>query len=347
VKARTVILVAAGVIAIVAVRLHRSSPKNSELDLAPGEGARETTSVPGREAPAPSGRIDSVEVVAPDQMTTRTDPATAVEAKVPAEQAATPALEPRLEKVRLGSLHDRLDAIRSLPEQLPTETCDGLISLLLSPLPADVQGGGEFVVRNDIMAALVRQRSISPNTVAGLISLLERRGENEVLRDYALQHLSLIYEREDAVPLRSTLRPVLFAMLQEPTGTLAGTSLLALQRLIDTDPDLPADRLRAEALRLAAEPGIGAANRTAAYQVCGLMGIHEALPSMRRDAQLSACIPLQVAAIAGLGALGGGIDRQLLASIDTTSVSVLGVAVTAAARRLEVAGSTTANGVEQ
>jgi len=87
--------------------------------------------------------------------------------------------------------------------------------------------------------------------------------------------------------------------------------LLALHELSTLDASIDTAAVQAAALSMAGDASSSALCRIAALQVCGRLGVSEALPIAERLAQRSDHVPLQISAIAGLGHLGGSNELTL------------------------------------
>ena len=137
-----------------------------------------------------------------------------------------------------------------------------------------------------------------------MIATWRDRTNHEFVRNFAVQHLER-YAREcvvrgtwdpdssDAADVRAALEE---AVLE--TGTsVGGAALLALARLSEIDPDVDRARLGARASSLVSDSTVPAANRASAAQVCGLLRVRSALPSLRSlAADPSAPTPLRLVA---------------------------------------------------
>lgn len=137
-----------------------------------------------------------------------------------------------------------------------------------------------------------------------MIATWRDRTNHELVRNFAVQHLER-YAREcvvrgtwdpasaDAADVRAALEE---AVLE--TGTsVGGAALLALARLSEIDPHVDRARLGTRASSLVSAPSAPAANRASAAQVCGLLRVRSALPTLRSlSSDSSVPTPLRLAA---------------------------------------------------
>ena len=137
-----------------------------------------------------------------------------------------------------------------------------------------------------------------------MIATWRDRTNHEFVRNFAVQHLER-YAREcvvrgtwdpasaDAADVRAALEE---AVLE--TGTsVGGAALLALARLSEIDPHVDRTRLGARASSLVSDTSVPAANRASAAQVCDLLRVRSALPTLRSLASdPSVPTPLRLAA---------------------------------------------------
>jgi hypothetical protein len=167
----------------------------------------------------------------------------------------------------------------------------------------------------DAMLERLHDMEPLPEGVADFfVELYRDANQDEAVRDYALQHMGPLYERLLALPDREadrgTLRNEMWSAAASGEGTYGGTALLALAHLGDQTPDIDRDRLRAEALRLAAEGD--APSRIAALSLCARLDAAEVLPAARLAVEDRTNLPLRMAALNALARLGGDDDLARL-----------------------------------
>ena len=122
--------------------------------------------------------------------------------------------------------------------------------------------------------------------------------ENLELANSAAVSASQLAEEE-------TIRRVLHEALKEVDSSIAGTALLGLSQLAQDHPGFDRQQIAAAALKLAGEGAAGELTRITALQVCGRLGLKEALPVVSQVAKEGETMALRISAVAALGVLGG------------------------------------------
>jgi hypothetical protein len=214
---------------------------------------------------------------------------------------------------------ERYAAVAALSSKLTPEEIEALYEfLIIPPMPDEEELSLQRALKNAVLNTLRYQESPPPGFTDFSIRLYRDKRQDIVMRDYVLQHLSFWHQRVDRADQQKIER-VTWAALQECDSSIAGTALLALQRLSRIAPEtlafrdsLDRARIARAALQLAVSDQTGELSRITALQVCANMGVSEVLPSTLRLAQTADSIPLRVSAIAALGALGGTEARLLL-----------------------------------
>ncbi|MDP0494656.1 MAG: hypothetical protein Q7Q73_00480 [Verrucomicrobiota bacterium JB024] len=169
-------------------------------------------------------------------------------------------------------------------------------------------------LKNDIMTYLRDHDESDERYLNALSSLFLEPDQNIVIRDYALQHLSVWAEQGDGA---EKVIPLLWKGSQETDGTIAGTSLLALERLdragLFQDPD---EDIAEMAFAVVSDPSFSTASRASALQVLSRFNAQSA--QLRAVEILQASSPqdamLQVSAIGVLKNAGTDSEYQQLLS---------------------------------
>lgn len=191
-------------------------------------------------------------------------------------------------------------------------------------------------LKNDVLNVLCAQPGEEEATAAMLRALHTDPTQDPGLRDYALQHLATLTEREPDLGWEAH-----WAAVEGNDPALAATALIHLAGLDRAGALGSSDRerLKAAALRLASDSSAKDPARTTAIQLCGRLGLTEARTlanDLARDAR--AGIPLRIAAIATLGDLGGDADAHAyLTALATGSERRLRVPADSALRRFALA----------
>jgi hypothetical protein len=206
----------------------------------------------------------------------------------------------------------RFRALNSLGTNLSGDELGVVYAVLLSkPSDKTKRASQDRVFKNELMNKLRHQESPPAGLTDVLIQIHLDKDQDEVLRDYALQHLAAWHERADSSG-KNRIRQTLWSALAETQSSIAGTALLALSRLAGEDPELKPDRIAEAALRLAGSEECGELARITALQVCSRMGKREILPVAMRLAETASSIPLRVSAIAAVADLGGQQAKPFL-----------------------------------
>jgi hypothetical protein len=232
-------------------------------------------------------------------------------------------------------------AVRGLTFPLTMDEKDAIYGFLQTRHAEDGEQLGQ-VLKNELLDALCAQMPL-PVDLADLLARMYRdREQNEVIRDYALQHLFTYYEKvengvsaEAATTIRAQVQEVFWEALSEVQTSIAGTALLGLSRLAETHRDLNTDRVAAAASQLATDVGAGELTRISAVQVCGRLKVLEVLPALKEVAETASSIPLRVSAIGVLGFIGGGPELDLLERILSDVNGRLKPAATLASKRIK------------
>jgi hypothetical protein len=234
----------------------------------------------------------------------------------------------------------RMAAVHSLSRNLNSDEMDLLYGFLANRSLGKGPERLERWLRNDVMDKLVQQEIVPEGLADLLVAIYEDRQQDIVMRDYAVQHMPVVYEKmsdEEKVSLYKAM----WQATEETDSSIAGTALLALLDVagpMNSSGDASLDdhaRLAETALRLASDKHCGELPRITAVSVCGRLGIKEALPVVTELAQTAKSIPLRIAAIASLGDLGDTRTETLLRQFAQVTDPRLLPAAESALRRLK------------
>ncbi len=132
--------------------------------------------------------------------------------------------------------------------------------------------------------------------------------QNEVIRDYAVQHMSAYYEQipsRDRTKTEQAVQDTLWEAVNETSDSIGGTALLALKRLSQEYTNFDQGKIATTALQMATDNNAGELTHITAYQVCAQLGTTDALPVVLQAAQNGETISVRMSAIGALGWLGG------------------------------------------
>lgn len=238
---------------------------------------------------------------------------------------------------------ERLETTLKLPSNLSSAELDPLFAFLRERYAEDEDQGGH-ALKNDIMDALTRQEPLTPQIVALFAEVYRDRNQHVVVRDYAVQHLSMSYERlipaQDAKtdgsrPVRAEIAGFLWEALAETDSTIAGTALMGLNRISESTAELDRNRIAAAALKLAGDPTVGDAARISALQVGARLNNPATLPLSLQLLEGETPAGLRLSAIGAIGLLGGQRELPALNRIIEQGSPMLRPAAVAAVGRIQ------------
>ncbi|MBU0678862.1 MAG: hypothetical protein KJ626_12185 [Verrucomicrobia bacterium] len=138
-----------------------------------------------------------------------------------------------------------LRVARGMRKDLSDAECHVLLAFLLRPSVTanPMEQCGDAVRKNEIMRLLCEQRVPPAGLTDVLIAVVDDEAECMPARDYALQHLVIRHEKIVCPEEASRVQDVLWRCAEHGTGTLSGTSLLALSRLVRRGGEIDSERL--------------------------------------------------------------------------------------------------------
>jgi hypothetical protein len=212
----------------------------------------------------------------------------------------------------------RLNAIRSLSAHLTDTDWAALQPFLLKPDELDKTQPGQ-VIKNQLLDALCALNPPPAGLGDVLAKMYRDQQQNEVIRDYAVQHLAAYYEQLTVQPNsdkeEQSVQNVLWEAVNETGGSIGGTALLALKRLSQEYAGIDQGKIATTALQMASDGNAGELTHITAYQVCAQLGTTDALPVVLSAAQNGETISVKMSAIGALGLLGGSEQVPFLNSV--------------------------------
>lgn len=139
--------------------------------------------------------------------------------------------------------------------------------------------------------------------------------QDEVMRNYAVQHMGLYYPRASHEERRRVAAALNQALLEEQSG-MAGTALLTLMHLSRDHAEIDSSTVGAHALELAMNDQCGPVSRMTALQVCAELNITEIVPTAEQLARTSGNAMLRRASISALQKLNRN-DEEVVAGVNT------------------------------
>ncbi len=218
----------------------------------------------------------------------------------------------------------RLNAAKQLPARLSAAALKQLYTFLQQSDPADAKQLNQ-VLKNEVMDYLCDLAPPPEGLLALLSQIYQDHGQDEVIRDYAVQHVVAFYQQaggdagmdtqEQKLEL-ATARELLWSATTETDDSIGGTALLGLLHLSQQGwSGVDAQQLATTALKVAGDGGAGELARITALQVCGSLNTGDALAVVLGAVQSGGTLSIQISALGALGALGGKDQIPLLNSI--------------------------------
>lgn len=222
------------------------------------------------------------------------------------------------------SFGERLNSVHELEKNLSEDERNALYYFIASR-PDDSE---TLVLKNDIMNALRDQKNHPREYADVMIALFNDHSLGETTRDYIIQHLRPWFE--DNPDDRARILPVFRAALRETEGSIAGTSLLALDYLSRKFPMIDSSEVAAAAADMVRSTTDSNLSRISALQVAAsLMNDPKADGSITprvkskvidavREIAFSdeaGSTTLRISAIAALGRLGTIDDARTMREI--------------------------------
>ena len=236
-----------------------------------------------------------------------------------------------------GDIVYRLHATYALPTDL--RNCDvlSLCSFLRSlPSPLEKNFTGLQFLKNDLIDVLECREAMPPAFTDALVEMFRNTSQDQVTRDYAIQHLTTWYERigkkrpQEAQVIRSTLE----AAINE-TNSVAGTALLGMHRLSKNDSRFNPALVDETAAFFAASPHRDAPTRISSIQVCAERQLKSVIPIVKELSQTSTNVALRISAISALGQLGDREEAKFLNELQQATDKEFRPAIDAALKNLK------------
>ena len=143
-------------------------------------------------------------------------------------------------------------------------------------------------LKNQVMDKLLEQRTLPADYAAEMSALYRDRSNDELLRNFAVQHLDLYAGALDvrggydaASPVAAQMRATLATASHETSSSIGGTALLCLERLSQLDPNIDRAAVASQAAQYAANASTHIQSRIAAVQLCGKMRVLSSAATLR------------------------------------------------------------------
>ena len=238
----------------------------------------------------------------------------------------------------------RADLLRRFAASPSPAEADLLLEFLASRCPPKMPLGSFALLFNEAANLLERQQDDALLSPYGkvLATVARDTGKPEILRDYAIQHLRVVWAKSAGIPpLRASVEDTFWSM-SSGSGHPAAASLLSLH-LLGT-PDFPPDpatpyaiataRITARTLELLGDPSAPSGTRMTAARIAGERGIRQARdPLLALARNPGQPVAARLAAVAAFARLATASDLPALRSLGASSPE-LHAAVTSASARI-------------
>lgn len=235
------------------------------------------------------------------------------------------------------SYDERHRATYRLGRALAEEELAGLLAFLERTPARDTIGEGELrALKNNVADALIAQNRLPGGLLETFLRIAGDATQDIVWREYLLQKLPDLALRRPDAEARTSATDFLRGQTESTGYILAGTAIIALERLGRLDPSLIGpDEIGRRASVILQNPDQADACKIAALQVLGLVdaeaGRREALAAL---ADAARPIMLKVSALATLGACGQATDIRVVEGYSDSPDYRLRTAARAAAVKL-------------
>lgn len=264
-----------------------------------------------------------------ERSTETTSGETAIVNKKSAELSVQP--DPQIARIVSGdfeTMRQRIEALTRHDSRLKKEEVEAVLDLIQSPVPAGEGVGVWAALVNEAINMLQRQVEFPGRLSETLCEMSANEAIDPLLRDYAIQHLSVSYVREVREKQKNAMVDALWSAAKRSRDESSGTALLALNHIAKRDKINPSARsiidseafaifLRQEAVNGAAHPGL----RLACVHSLIEMQDSQSLALARSlSGDGTQRLMLRKAAIRLLGILGTAEDEKLLNELNAVAV---------------------------
>jgi hypothetical protein len=215
---------------------------------------------------------------------------------------------------------ERVASIHLLTTNLSAADQETLRLFLAQANVADGSVLGE-AYKNELMDVLCAWNPPPAWLGETLIQVYHDRSQDGVIRDYAVQHMTTLYEQMELVKVndprgKRALFDTLTEALNETDSSIGGTALLGLAQLAAEWPEqFDRDELAKMALNMAGDSRSSELSRISAFQICARLKVADALPVLIQEARGNDSVPLRISAIAAVGTLGDANAKPLLTEL--------------------------------
>ncbi len=196
-------------------------------------------------------------------------------------------------------------------------------------------------MKNELMDLILSQANPPLDVCNLLVEIANDPEQDEVNRDYCIQHFRNCYDvfcatnRPGIVnPEQQMLMDAYWKAIDGKEKCLPATALLGVEYLSREHNEIDRKVVGEKALNMAKDYSMSGNARATALQVCTQMGLFDALPLARVESQSGDVITLRMAAIASLGDMGNNEDVKLLETLSADTDERIKISAQSALKRL-------------
>ena len=153
-------------------------------------------------------------------------------------------------------------------KRVPTPHLDQILDYLRQPVDAaSLPPRQEHALRNDLFNTLRAQETPVPDLTEHLLNIRHDPAQDEVMRDYALQHMAS-YHDIASIFEKSLIEEELVITITNLSSPLAGTAMHGLNRINPVSEEIP-DLLEKAVYQALSESSTHQLSRTTALQISG------------------------------------------------------------------------------
>lgn len=205
----------------------------------------------------------------------------------------------------------RMKAVRELGDELAPLEIECLYALMYRHEGEDsLRSSSLNAIKNEAANILRNQKDAPPDLAEHFIAMIEEGEQDQVWRDYCVQHLGAMYPESRSPEQAKRICTTLWSVAEEEEA-IAGTALLALYKNID-DGLIRRDDVAEKALSLCSDDDVARLIRITALQICADLEEERALPVATRLTGAGNTIALRMSAIAALGKIGAASSQAIL-----------------------------------
>lgn len=233
----------------------------------------------------------------------------------------------------------RNEALRNLGTSMSRNDIEAFYQFLHSS-PEECKALGDLALnslKNNVLDLLLRQDELQPDLGRELLGIFYDETQDDVMRDYSLQHFESYLKRawaQISPEEKEEFIEAYYSAMDQVDKSFPGTALIGLSLLSKENSEVDSGRIIQSALSMAENPSLHSKSRVTAMQICGLHKEPRILPLARIESQSAETVHLRMSAIATLGDIGSEPDIELLQSFASEKDKRIHTAAQSSLRRL-------------